>query len=83
MGVTGFCPLFPAPLSRLLTFSFILADARCPSSTCRVNLSKTDICPVNLIPELLGMVDKVEESGSARCRVLSGKGNKGSFPEIF
>ena len=44
-----------------LTFSFILACVRCPSSTCRVNFYKTDICPINLIPELLGMVDKAEE----------------------
>ena len=82
MGAPGFCLFFPPP-SRLLTFSFILADARCPSSTCRVNLSKTDICPVSLIPKSLGVVDKAEESGSAGCIVLSGKGNKGSFPEIF
>ena len=66
-----------------LTFSFILACVRCPSSTCRVNLYKTDICPINLIPELLGMVDKAEEYGSVRCRVLSGKGSKDNFPKIF
>lgn len=50
---------------------------------CRVNLSKTDICPVSLIPELLGVVDKAEESGSVGCRILSGKGRKGSSPKIF
>ena len=72
-----------APPSDLLTFSFILACVRCPSSTCRVNLYKTDICPINLIPELLGMVDKAEEYGSVRCRVLSRKGSKGNFPKIF
>ena len=66
-----------------LTFSFILACVRCPSSTCRVNLYKTDICPINLIPELLGMVDKAEEYSSVRCRVLSGKGSKDNFPKIF
>ena len=65
------------------TFSFILSHVRCPSSTCRVNLSKTDICPVSLIPESLGVVDKAEESGSVKCRVLSGKGSKGNFPKIF
>lgn len=70
-------------LSKLLTFSFILAYVCYPSSTCRVNFYETDIYPVSLIPELLGMVDKAEESGSAGCRVLSGKGNEGSCPEIF
>ena len=70
-----------SPFPDSLTFSFILACVRCPSSTCRVNLYKTDICPISLIPELLGMIDKVEEYGSARCRVLSGKGHKGNFPK--
>ena len=65
------------------TFSFILARVSCPSSTCRVNLYKTDICPISLIPELLGMIDKDEEYGSARCRVLSGKGSKDNSPKIF
>ena len=31
---------------------------------------KTDICPINLIPELLGMVDKAEEYGSVRCSLI-------------
>ena len=65
------------------TLSFILSHVCCPSSTCRVNLSKTDICPGSLIPELLGMVDKAEEYCSVRCRVLSRKGSKGNFPKIF
>ena len=72
-----------SPFPDSLTFSFILACVRYPSSTCRVNLYKTDICPINLIPELLGMVDKAEEFGSVRCRVLSGKGSKGNFSKIF
>ena len=71
------------PLPDSLTSSFILACVRCPSSTCRVNLYKTDICPISPIPKLLGMVDKVEEYGSVRCRVLSGKGSKDNFPKIF
>ena len=71
------------PLPDSLTFSFILACVRCPSSTCRVNLYKIDICPISLIPELLRMVDKAEEYGSVRCRVLSGKGSKDNFPKIF
>ena len=69
------------PFPDSLTFSFILARVRCPSSTCRVNLYKTDICPIGLIPELLGMVDKAEEYGSVRRRALNG--NESSFPRIF
>ena len=64
-----------------LTSSFILACVRCLSSTCRVNLYKTDICPISPIPELLGTVDKAEEYGSVRCRVLSGKSSKDNFPQ--
>ena len=80
MGGPDFWPFFPAPLSRLLTFSFILACVRCPSSTCRVDLYKTDTCPVSPTPKSLGVVEKAEESGSVRCRVLYGKGSKGIFP---
>ena len=72
-----------SPPPGLLTFSFILACVCRPSSTCRVNFYKTDICPISLIPELLGMVDKAEEYGSVRCRVLSGKGSRDNFPKIF
>ena len=61
-----------------LTSSFILACIRCPSSKCRVNLYKTDICPISPIPELLGMVDKAEEYGSVRGSALNG--NESSFP---
>ena len=76
------------PPSRFTYFFFYtslrsLSFVHCPSSTCRVNLYKTDICPISLIPELLGMVDKTEEYGSVRCRVLSGKGSKDNFPKIF
>ena len=46
------------PLLCYITFSFILAYARCPSSTCRVDLSRTDICPISLIPKLLEMIHK-------------------------
>ena len=73
----------PSPLPDSLTSSFILACVRCPSSTCRVNLYETDICPISPIPELLGMVDKAEEYGSVWCRVLPGKGSKDNFPKIF
>ena len=69
------------PLPDSLTSSFILACVRCPSSTCRVNFYKTDICPISPIPELLGIVDKAEEYDSVRCRVLSGKGSKDNFPQ--
>ena len=66
-----------------LLSSFILVCVNSPSSMCRVNFYKTDICPISLIPELLGMIDKAEEYGSARCKVLSGKGHKGNFSKIF
>ena len=82
-GVFLFWKQDQSPLLDSLTSSFILACVRCPSSTCRVNLYKTDICPISPIPELLGMVDKAEEYGSVRCRVLSGKGSKDNFPKIF
>ena len=60
---------------------FILAFVHCPSSTCRVNLPRTDTCPINLYPKSLGVVVKAKECGSVRCRVLNG--SKGSFPLIF
>ena len=76
-----FLPFPPPPFFRSLTFPFILACVRCSSSTCRVNLSKTDTCPISLYPKSLGVVVKAEEYGSVRCRVLNG--SKGSFPWIF
>ena len=71
-------PFFPVPPLDSLTSSFILACIRCPSSTCRVNLYKTDICPISPIPELLGTVGKAEEYGSVRGGALNG--NESSFP---
>ena len=82
-GVFVFGGGMRAPFPDSLTFSFILACVCCPSFTCRVDLYKTDICPISPIPELLGMVDKVEEYGFVRCRVLSGKGSKDNFAKIF
>ena len=46
------------PLFGYITFSFILAYVRCPSSTCRVDLSRTGICPISLILKLLEMILK-------------------------
>ena len=80
-GRLWFLAIFPSLFSRLLTFPFILACVHCPSSTCRVNLSKTDICPISPYPKSLGVVVKVEEYGSVWYRVLNG--SKGSFPWIF
>ena len=74
----SFFPVGSGPLLDSLTSSFILACIRCPSSTCRVNLYKTDICPISPIPELLGMVGKAEEYGSVRGSALNG--NESSFP---
>ena len=70
----------PSPLDSL-TSSFILACIRCPSSTCRVNLYKTDICPISPIPELLGMVGKAEKyglSGAAHWTAM-----RVAFPDIL
>ena len=80
-GRLWFLAIFPNPLSRLLTFPFIPVCIHCPSSTCRVKLSKTDICPISPYPKSLGVVVKAEEYGSVRCRVLND--SKGSFPWIF
>ena len=66
-----------------LTFSFILACVRCPSSTCRVNFCKTDICPINLIPELLGMVDKAEEQALLGAESYRGRVVEITFPRYF
>ena len=73
--------IFPSPLSGLLTFPFILACVPYPSSTCRIDFSKTDTCPISPYPEWLGVVVKAGEYGSVRCRVLNG--SKGSFPWSF
>ena len=70
--------IFPSPLSGFLLFPFILTCVPYPSSTCRIDFSQTDTCPISPYPEWLGVVVKAEEYGSVRCRVLNG--NKGSFP---
>ena len=70
--------IFPNPLSGLLTFPFILACVPYLSSTCRVDFSKTDTCPISPYPEWLGVVVKAGEYGSVRCRVLNG--SNGNFP---
>ena len=80
-GRLWFLAIFPSPFSRLLTFPFILVFVHCPSSMCRVNLFRTDNCPISLYPKSLGVVVKVEEYGSVRFRVLNG--SKDSFPWIF
>ena len=80
-GRLWFLTIFPSPFSRLLIFPFILACFHCPSSTYRVNLSKTDTCPISPYPKSLGVVVKTEEYGSVRCRILNG--SKDSFPWIF
>ena len=80
-GRLWFLAIFPSQVYRWLTFPFILARVHCPSSTCRVNLSRTDTCPISLYPKLLGVVVKAKECGSVRCRVLNG--SKGNFPLIF
>ena len=76
-----FLAIFPSPFSRSFIFPFILACVRCPSSTCRVKLSKTDTCPISPYPKSLGVFVKAKECGSVRYRALNS--NKGSFPRIF
>ena len=78
LGGSGFFAIFPSLCSGLLTFPFILAYVPYPSSTCRIDFSKTDTCPISPYPEWLGVVVKTGEYGSVRCRVLNG--SKGSFP---
>ena len=80
-GRLWFLAIFPSPFPRFLTFPFILACVRCPSSTCRVNLSKTDTCSIDPYTKSVGVVVKVEEYGSVRRRALNG--SEGSFPWIF
>ena len=72
---------FSLSFCRLLTFPFILAFVYYPSSTCRVNLSRTDTCPINLYPKSLGVVVKAKECDSVRCRALNG--SEDCFPWIF
>lgn len=76
----SFWPIFLAPLSRLLIFSFILVCIHFPSSTCRVDISKTDTCPVNPNPKSLGMVDKADEYDSVRSEPCMGRA---AFPRYF
>ena len=76
-----FLAIFPSLFSRKLIFPFILACVRCPSSTCRVKLSKTNTCPISPYPKSLGVVVKAKECGFVRYRALNG--SKGSFSRIF
>ena len=71
-GRLWFLAIFPSLLSRSFTFPFILVSVHCPSSTCWVNLSKTDTCPISQYPKSLGVVVKAKECGSVRCKVLNG-----------
>ena len=73
--------IFPSLRYGLLTFPFILACVSYPSSTCRIDFSKTDTCPISPYLEWLGVVVKAGEYGSVRCRVLNG--SDGSFPWSF
>ena len=70
LGGSGFWPFFPAPSPGLLVPPFILACIHYLSSTCRIDFSKTDTCPISPYPKWLEMVVKVEEHGSVRCRML-------------
>ena len=77
-GRLWFLAIFPSHLSRSFTFPFRLVYIYYPSSTCWVNPSKTDTCPISQYPKSLGVVVKAKECGSVRCRVLNG--SKVAFP---
>ena len=70
VGGFGFLAIFPSPSPGLPVPPFILACIPYSSSTCRINFSKTDTCPISPYPKWLGVVVKVEEHGSVRCRML-------------
>ena len=76
-----FLAIFPSPYSGLLIFPFILACIPYPTSRCGFDFFSTDTCPISPYPEWLGVVEKAEEYGSVRCRVLNG--SKGSFPFVL
>ena len=80
-GRLWFLAIFPSPCSGLPTFPFILACVSYPSSTCRIDFSNTDTCPINPYPKWLGVVVKAGECGSVRCKMLNG--SKGSFPWLI
>ena len=81
LGGFGFWPFFPASSLDCPLFLFILAYVPYPSSTCRIDFSRTDTCPISPYPEGLGVVVKAGEYGSVKCRVLNG--SKSSFPRSF
>ena len=81
LGGSSFWPFFPAPFPGLLVPLFILACVPYPPSTCRIDFSKTDTCPINPYLKWLEVVVKAEEHGSVRCRVLND--SNGSFPFVL
>ena len=79
-----FLAVFPSLFYRLLIFPFILARVHCPSTTCRVKSSKFDTCPISPYPKSLGVIVKVKEFGSVRCRALNGRmAVRAAFPGYF
>uniref|UniRef100_A0A7N2KRT7 Patatin n=1 Tax=Quercus lobata TaxID=97700 RepID=A0A7N2KRT7_QUELO len=80
MGLLGVDPRTIEALSRLPNDG--LSSVR-SGVVERVNLYKTGICPISLIPELLGMVDKAAEYGSVMCWVLSGRVVRITSPRYF
>ena len=59
LGGSGFWPFFPASFPGLLVPPFILSCILYPSSTCMIDFSKTDTCPISPYLEWLGVVVKV------------------------
>ena len=76
-GRTG-CPL---SLSHCLPSPFIRAFILSPASTYKLNFLGLKTYPASPYLEWLGVVVKVEEHDSVRCRVLNG--SNGSFPFVL
>ena len=67
------------PLSHCHSYPFIRAFILLPVFTCKLNSLGLKTCPVSPYLEWLGVVEKAEEYGSVRCRVLNGSNGSFSF----
>ena len=80
-GRLWFLAFFPQPLFRIACFLFYISLYPLSNVHVQVRLSRTDTCPISPYPKWLGVVVKVEEHGSVRCRVFNG--SNGSFPFVL
>ena len=72
--------LSPPPL-HCLSYPFVRAFILSPASTYKLTFLGFKTCPISPYLEWLGVVGKVEEYGSVRCRVLNGSND--SFPFVL